>query len=261
MKTLLPAAISLALPLTLCAEAPQPLFFFDFNTPGKVEANKGSDPASLVFRSADRQEADLHGPAGSGLTGAPTDLALDNSTATAMGKDGVGGLASVKTAQLSAHSFTVTGWIKAEGDRPVADGARLVEMVSPAGGFFVFGDASDGTLATIINSNSVPSEKDAYAAAGSWIFFAVSYDGGTQTVVYYIGSPTDAVTEAGSKNVPAGVLADVKAPLMLLNSGNFERPFKGWMDNFRLFTSENDSSGVLSLDQLEAIRQKDLGKK
>ncbi len=32
------------------------------------------------------------------------------------------------------------------------------------------------------------------------------------------------------------------------------------MDNFRLFASENDSSGVLSLDQLEAIRQQDLGK-
>ncbi len=118
MKTLLPAAISLALPLTLCAETPQPLFFFDFNSPGKVEANKGSDPGNLVFRSSDRQEADLHGPAGSGLTGAPTDLALDNSAATVMGKEGVGGVASVKSAQLSAHSFTVTGWIKAEGDHP-----------------------------------------------------------------------------------------------------------------------------------------------
>ncbi len=143
MKSLLPAAILLALPLALCAETPQPVFFFDFNSPGKVEANKGSDPSNLVFRSSDRQEADLHGPAGSGLTGAPTDLALDNSSATAMGKDGLGGLALVKSAQLSAHSFTFTGWIKAEGDRPVGDGARVVEMVSPAGGFFVLGDTSE----------------------------------------------------------------------------------------------------------------------
>ncbi|MBN8710773.1 MAG: hypothetical protein BGO12_06360 [Verrucomicrobia bacterium 61-8] len=261
MKTLLPAAISLALPLTLCAETPQPLFFFDFNSPGKVEANKGSDPGNLVFRSSDRQEADLHGPAGSGLTGAPTDLALDNSTATAMGKEGVGGLAAVKSAQLTAQSFTVTGWIKTEGDKPVGDGSRLVEIVSPAGGFFIFGNPADGTLATIINGNGSSSEQEAYAATGSWIFFAVSYDSDTHTIVYYIGSPAEGVTEAGSKNVPAGSLADVKAQLMLLNSGNFERPFKGWMDNFRLFASENDSSAALSLDQLEAIRQQDLGKK
>lgn len=258
MKKFVPSALLFAFPLALSAAPPEPVYFFDFNTPGKVEASKGSDPSNMVFRTPEKKEGDLHGPAGSGLTGAPADLALDGTAASTMGKEGVGGLASIKGAHLAARSFTVTGWIKAEGDKPVGDGARIVEMVSPEGGFFVFGDATDGTLATIINGNAISGEKGVYGAIGSWIFFAVAYDGESSQITYYIGSPSEPATETGNKPVSAGILADINSPLMLLNSGNFERPFKGWMDNFRLFASANDSSGALSPEQIEEIRKQDL---
>ncbi len=141
MKTLLPAAISWPSPSPFARKPRSRSSFLISIHPARSRPTRAPIPqiSCSVHRIARKRTCTA--PPDRALRGAPTDLALDNSAATAMGKEGVGGVASVKSAQLSAHSFTVTGWIKAEGDHPVGDGARLVEMVSPAGGFFVFGDA------------------------------------------------------------------------------------------------------------------------
>jgi hypothetical protein len=36
------------------------------------------------------------------------------------------------------------------------------------------------------------------------------------------------------------------------------RPFKGWIDNVRVFGSLTDDSGALSLEQLDELRQADV---
>ncbi len=43
--------------------------------------------------------------------------------------------------------------------------------------------------------------------------------------------------------------------------GEMNRPFQGLLDNLRIYGSASDSSGVLSLEDLELLRQKDIENK
>lgn len=258
MKCVLPLFL---FPL-IAGAAPAPILFYDFNEPGLTEASKGSEAAAIAFRNNDRKEADLHGDAGQGVTGADNDGALDLSESTAMGAAGHGGLAVIKPAPIGdLKSFTVCGWIKPATD--IGDKARLFEATAGNDGLVVLCGPQPGALGLMVNGRGGPgSPEGAYSGQDKWIFFAITYDStSTQgTATYYVGSPAEAVTQIGTSELPAGSVAATSSPAYVGNSGGFERPFKGLMDNFRLFGSMEDGSGALEEAEIEAIRAGDLKK-
>jgi hypothetical protein len=125
----------------LCPARAEKLFDFGFNESGPfaTSAVDAKSQIALVLKNSKGDSADLHGPAGSGVSGKPNDRAFDASSAQGMGK-GVGDAsdpsrginygpvasADEDTGLVSGlESYTIQGWFKA--DREVlGQVARLV---------------------------------------------------------------------------------------------------------------------------------------
>jgi hypothetical protein len=152
-------------------------------------------------------------------------------------------------------SFTFECWFNAL--TPPQEGARLFDSQD----FLVESSSAGGTFFLYVNGVPIGESSPEYSDADKWIFFAVSYDG-TQTsnnVAFYEGTTTTAVTQVGTNQTLNGgsILDD-----HVFNIGNYVdgniRPFDGYLDDVRLFGSASDNSGVISLSQLEALRQEDV---
>lgn len=235
---------------------------YKFNETGTtVACSTGADKTALTMRAADGKETDLHGAAGSGLTGTANDRAFDNTATVVLGNAGTGG-GRADQADSSAinrlNSLTLQGWYKIPA---ISNGARLFENGSGGEGFklffygksyLIFGHGvSKGSVA---DTCPVP-----YKDVNTWVFFAVTYDGTSGTVKFYKGLKDSAVTlihTVHSKH--AGVLTKNTTGLAIGNIVGNNRPFSGLMDNFRIYGSQMDSSGALSLDRLEEIRKMDI---
>jgi hypothetical protein len=113
-----------------------------------------------------------------------------------------------------------------------------------------------------------------WATIGSWVFFGVSYDVPSQTLRYYQGRVGSAVSLIATETftTPIDNPGDPRVRAVGPTGGgglttgfsignrleDFGRAFDGYLDNIRFDASFGDSSGALTLAQLEAYRQADL---
>jgi hypothetical protein len=263
----------------LCPARAEKLFEFGFNESGPfaISSVDAKSQIALILKNAKGDSADLHGPAGSGVSGKPNDRAFDASSASGMGK-GVGDAsdpsrginygpvasADEDTGLASGlESYTIQGWFKA--DREVLgqvarlvcfsiDGGKSAIMdlgASGTGGTLYYGCGANGEAAKV-NLRATP---NAFWMIDTWVFFAVTYS--KDTFTFYVGSTVETVARAGVSTSP-GKTADLRTTLQIGNVVNRQRPFKGWMDNVRVFGAKTGESGALSLQDLETLRVRDV---
>jgi len=244
--------------------APQPLVFFSFNEGSGLSAasTNSLQTAELGFSDASKGDVSLFGPSGSGLSGKPGDYALDiGQTTSAMGvAGGSGGIARLPTKDLvkgGLVSFTVTGWYKAASS--LDGGARLVEFCDPPGNGFLL-MTGKGCLVASLNKKQVSSPVKGggfYHQVGTWVFFAVTYDGNKSegNVVFYGGTPDLPPEVVASVDSAAGPIVEHNRHgwLSIGNNGGGIRPFHGELDNVAFFASSADSSAALTEEQIKAM--------
>ncbi len=211
--------------------------------------------------------ADLHGGAGSGVSGSPSDRALDNTAS-----DGIIGASRGQHAADfdpidALAAFTLSGWFKLPDTATESIGRQdaliengTISVLDDPGGYRLRGGAvaNSGTLELRVNRDFSIESSAAYTEIGEFVYFAVSYDGsgGTGNVKFYKGTTTETVTLVDTLTLNAGVVLDEAIPLSLgvtQTSGLTVNPFNGLLDNVRI------DSSIVSLAQLEARRLVDLG--
>lgn len=240
------------------------LLEYNFNqivASGTTAPSTGSSTTDLTLYNSSGTATNLHGAAGSGVSGMAGDLAFDNSASTGMGSAGTGGRAQTATTVAAVNtlkSFTITGWFKTADVSPISGNAILVNNQSGASdGFRVYGSAS-GVLALNVNGIGVTSTgTTAYAPTQSWVFFAVTYDGTSSlnNVKFYVGGTSSATLLNVTRTLDQGTTANNTSGLSIGNIlGTNVRPFDGQIDNINIYGSQADSYGVLNLSQIEAIR-------
>lgn len=246
---------------SLAAQAdPVPIIEYTFNETGTNAFSSGSQSTPMILKNSSGIATDLHGLPGSGVKGTSSDRAFNN-TATSGAVGGWGEHAVDLDAIDELASFTFTCWFKS--DTGLNPGGRLIHKrtgPTPTDGFDIF--LADGQCHVKINDGQIPSVI-VYTNVAEWVFLAITYDStaSEKNIKFYNGSPTKPVycnrEPLFSKGVP--VATATPAAFGNINSEYYyQRPFVGYLDNIRMYGSKTDSSGVLSLAQLEALRQADL---
>jgi hypothetical protein len=242
------------------------LLEYEFNDSGTTTTSTGSLPTVATMVNSGTTPTDLHGAAGSGVSGQSWDLAFNNTASTGMGSAGTGG--GVSVGDLDAvdglSSFTLQGWFNSS--TAIGGVARLFEKNAGAGtsGFVLRADTTAGQLVLQVDNIAVTSSA-AFGATNEWTFFAVSYDGTltTNNVNFYLGDTTDAVSLVGTYTLNSGVVNANSVPIVLGNNTSLTgftniRPYDGYLDNMRVYGETTGAGGVLTLSQLEAVRAADL---
>ena len=290
--------LALALSLGIAAHAQTPIVSYSFNDSSNAPAtvSSGSDalpdatltfyPDYLTANGSTNTTGDLHGVAGTGVSGAANDIAFDNSNFTApgaspvpsgMGSNGNAGSALsagiVSGLNNALTSFTVTGWFKSTPASGLNFSARLIDCGTGAPEIAILGTRG-GEIQFLINGQKAYSN-NSYNQAAVWTFFAVAYDSTAGAATFYVGyRPQDSVpgvsspvvTSIGGENsggtggaVPFSSnpgTATFTGPLDVGNSisagtGN-NRGFAGLLDDFAIYGT------ALTQAQLELIRQANL---
>jgi hypothetical protein len=240
---------------------PAPILELKFDETGFDAPSTGlnTNAARLLVDAA--VSRDLHSANGKGVSGRPGDRAFDNSISSGMGNKGDGGRATIVADVDAADdllSLTLQGWFRAEG-AGITDLARLITKQAGNTGFLLLG--TGGNLDLEINNVGTTSTGARYADAGEWVFFAVTYDGTATSgnVRFYRGSRNNIVILLETRTLNQGrALANSESITVGNSNGTFTRPFDGWLDNVRVFGSKLNSSGALTLRQLEWLRNKDV---
>jgi hypothetical protein len=170
-------------------------------------------------------------------------------------------------------SFTIAAWVNCTSDTMGAGGNRIVHMAdtlgSQAGIDLVF--VSDGRLKLGINewpdrTKAVSSPGlipvDRNASRDNWRFVAVTYDSTAEQdhVRFYIGSPDKETSLDRAIRYDRG---PVQTGTGTLTVGHFnpsarndhsDRTFRGLIDEVRIFGSQTDETGALSLEQLRGVQ-------
>jgi hypothetical protein len=260
----------LALGLSTSAFAQTPILEYKFDDTGTTSTNSGSHGGSLTLRDAALTPTDLHGTAGSGVSGAVGDRAFNN-TASTSGSTGGGGLIGDidgSTAGTWLTSFTAQGWFQTSA--LITDTARLFDKNTGGTSSLAVrfaGVAGGNQLAVSVNGSGLFSAANAtYASTNSWVFFAVTYDGSvtSNNVKFYVGTTSSGVTQVGATGtLNNGGVANNGTAMVLGNTSSVagttvNRPFDGLLDNMRLYGAASGASGVLTLAQLETLRVADV---
>jgi hypothetical protein len=246
-----------------------PILLYQMNDSGNSTASSGSNAAPLNFYDSSTP-TNLHGSAGSGVSGAAADLAMDQS-----GVNGMGNKSTSNTIYATTHtsvsaintlsSFTLAGWFKtSEAGESLDRYAFLFDNrigASAANGFELFGNAGDLTL--IVNGTGVTSAGGAYDQANKWIFFAATYDGTatTDNVKFYRGYRNAAEAGAnppfsmiGTATLNEGTESNPGAALFIGNADSKVRPFRGFLDEMSVYGAASGNGGALSSTALNQIR-------
>ncbi len=230
---------------------------YNFNQTGTTATNNGTAgaAANLSLQNSSGTATDLHGASGSGVSGLAGDRAFDNSASTGMGSAGTGGRAVTAPVSLlnGLTSMTLAGWFNV----PTAIGgnARLMDNLGTNLGFNLYASGS-GILSLQVNAGAATSTAS-YGATGSWVFFAVTYDGtlSSNNALFYVGSTASAVSLVKTATLNQGALGTSGVNFGAGNMQNgFARPVDGLMDNIQLYGANSGSGGVLTSSQLEVIR-------
>jgi len=246
-----------------------------------VGSGAGSPDLALTMRSAGGAPVNLRSKAGKGPSGAPGDLAFDNSAASGMG--GLGGAAVggrlLGDKEGPLHAVTIQGWFKPVAGQTLGNGAVLftsrrgdagLELSAKTGGTLTLG-FGDGRTWREVSSPQV------YTESGNWMFFAVTLVTGTGgaagtgkadpgRVVFYKGSATMPVRQVQQAEDAGGIAVGLEAvegfSIGALPDGS--KAFRGWIDSVRVYltTGEAPAHGrrvsALPLADLEVLRCTDL---
>ena len=242
---------------------PAPILEFKFDETGSNAPSTGIATNAAVFLAGAATPRDFHSTDAQGVSGLPGDRAFDNSISSGMGSKGSGGraatLADVDAAD-DLFSLTLQGWFRADG-APIDNLARLITKQAGSTGFLLLG--TGGNLDLEINNVGTTSTGIHYADAGTWVFFAVTYDGAAtnNNVRFYRGTRTNSIALLETRTLNQGRALGNTSTITIGNAnsdGSLMRPFDGLLDDIRLFGDKANSSGALTLRQLEWLRNKDV---
>ncbi len=244
-------------------------FSFDGSDYEETTGRGATEALTLKFVGTDRGPVDLHSAGGEGVSGKPGDKALDLTSALTMGgqdstRAGPVAISPITTCLGGLTSFTLQGWFKGD-DQAIQGLARLISYrPSNSGGeesgFGLYSSLSPGRLnfqgMGANESGGKFRSQPAFNQANEWLFFAITYASSIMT--FYAGTTTEPVEVRG---IVEGVPLDPVPPSGEISVGNMKfgmRPFKGWIDNVRVFGSLSDDTGALSRQQLEELREADV---
>ena len=265
------------------AQAATPILEYKFNETGATMLSSGTNSTPVTFRNNSGATTDLHSGASKGVSGLAGDRAFDNTASSRMGKGdsspNAGGIANQSDSDAidKLASFTLQGWFKTLPETTIGGFARLFDnhndSISPQGGFELYGGRNangavdPGKLSLVVNGGQASTTTAAYPEQNTWVFFAVSYDGTltTNNVKFYKGTETSQVILVNTLTLNKGTVNDEPTGLGLGNrdrrpsipTQGRDRPFDGFLDNLRIFGATTGKGGVLSLSELEALRNRD----
>ena len=245
------AAVSVTL-----GQAPKPLLEYHFDETGNLCVSVGSNMLPLTLLDVNGTPADLHSADASGISTRIGDRAFDNTSATAMGGAGKGGVALVPTNIVTMEtfsSFTLQCWFNSSV--PLSTAARLFDT----GNYVVHAGRKPGVVWLTVNHLHAGTPP-VYVQTNAWVFFAVSYDGTRESnnVVFYQGTKNSPVVRVGSAvTLNAGRVANSHAIGLGNHRSANTRPLLGLLDDVRIFGVESGDAGVLTQAQLESLRQSD----
>ncbi len=256
------------------AHAQTPVLRFSFEDLGNItDTNSQSTPVVLTnfTKAATYTTADLHGPAGSGVSGQldnNSSLVLTDATYVASGGVNGPGAWVANSSDLATElggtvkSFTATEWF---------NGTVLPPLNSLLGRMFVLGT---GAAATDINAaNTIgmkwqqPNQWNVSIGTGNptataifpanlpintWLYMAIVYD--YTNVMIYQGTTTN-YAQLISKTYAPGLATSLgsTAGLYVGNRNTRQRAYVGWIDEFRFYTNAS------TLQQVESIREESAG--
>ena len=248
-----------------------------------AESGFGFSTLPVTMHAAGGKEANLHSKAGKGA-GDAGDVAFDNSAASGMG--GAGGVARggrlLRGKESRFHSFTILGWLRTVAGQVLGNGAVLFSHRDGNSGFELYA-RTNGTLALWFGDGQQGREvasPQIYTESGRWVFFAVRFkmardaaakdpvEVGPGHVAFYKGAAKTAVREVHkveAKDWPAVSGAGLDGFSIGARSDG-SKAFDGYLDNIRLYHAADGApptnwpGGVVEREDLEKIRQSDLGK-
>ncbi len=255
--TLFVAALS-ALPAL--ASAQTAILSYNFNETGNQAAAQGSAAAGGAPLLNITGSGAARGGSGSGVTGAASDLAFDNTLGTGLFGGGRAEHAADFDPIDNLSAFTLTGWYRLPtGAEKLGRQASLIENINyqassgTQGGFGLTGSAvadSGGLRLRVNEVSGVESDAGTYSEVGQWVNFAVTYDG--STVNFYKGLTNQAVSLVDTAAYAQGAVAGENEKLILgVSQGGSSLTFNnyaGLLDNVAIYGS------VLTGAQLEALR-------
>jgi unsaturated rhamnogalacturonyl hydrolase len=238
---------------------PRARLHFDFEDTGITTTDRVAG-VSLNLLNYDVSGTDLHGPLGSGVTGAGR--ALDFTSAASQGGNGPIAVAQGNTNFDfgTLNGFTITLWIKpastllasvfprffSMGANGLTDHGNLGSLQLLNNGNFQAGTSVQGFVNTAQTSTSDFGAFD--LPTNQWRFVALTYDG--MTLKCYSGSETNAVALMSSASFAAGTLpVGNNWTLFVGNRIARDRAFRGWLDDVRFYDSP------APLTQLDTIRR------
>jgi hypothetical protein len=239
-----------------------PIFEYRFNDSGTTSSSTGSDTTLVNLKDKLGAATDLHGAAGSGVSGLPGDLAFNNTASTMGGTSSTatGGVARQPGKQGTVDgltSFTVSGWFKTDTSQ-VGNNAILINNLTTGG--FMVRSATNGTL-TLEMAGGFVTTPATYTAIGSWVFYAVSYNGTatSNNVTFYQGTTSSAPVQVGSTlSLNSGGTGTTTDPISIGNGSLFNRAMDASMDDTRVYGATSGTGGVLTLADLNGIWSSDI---
>lgn len=163
----------------------------------------------------------------------------------------------LETALNDLESFTIMGWFNTKDDSvQIGNNARLFNR---NGGIGVLSNPN-GLLRLGVNNSWVSSGQYSWGSKNMWVFFAISYDGtsSANNVKFYRGFTnwSDAELVSTVTLDKGTVTGGNGTPIVVGNNYYSEsgavKPFDGYLDEFRIYGSKEDASGVLDLEGVTA---------
>lgn len=203
-----------------------------------------------------------------GVSGKPEDFAFNGASAAAMGTNSTGEAAwrvkySGSGFDASYASFTVCGWFKTDKSEPFSASARLLTAVGTEN-VLLSESGGKGLRLQIGDCAPVDSGKDSYSKTREWTFFAVTYDSTASgdNVKFWEGGKEGLVLISSVKVQKKdawkglGPAADVSIGNRhgTIEGKHLNRPFDGYIDDFRIYGDESGAAGALTEQDLNKVR-------
>jgi hypothetical protein len=203
-----------------------------------------------------------------GVSGKPDDFAFNGASAAAMGTNSTGEAAwrvkySGSGFDASYASFTVCGWFKTDKSEPFSASARLLTAVGTEN-LLLSESGGKGLRLQIGDCTPVDSGKDSYSKTREWTFFAVTYDStASEDNVKFWEGGTDGLVLVCSKKLQKADAWKGLGPAADVSIGNrhgtiegkhLNRPFDGYIDDFRIYGDESSAAGALTEQELNKVR-------
>ena len=241
----------------------EPILEYLFNETGKYAYSSGSDDTPLVFMIANNVREDLHSTGGIGVSGASNDRAFDNYSWCEPFKAGIAEQEEISSTIPALKSLTIQGWFwmeKTQGSYKLPSSGNPNPATLIRGPFMLdmtTGETEVGLQFRVGTTRATSARS--YGITKEWVFFAITYDKtkSINNVNFYRGTKTQPVTLVSTHTFDVDLRTDLNFKL----GGHFaasDGMFYGFFDNIRLYGSKTDATGVLTLEELEIIRNKDL---